>query len=220
MTGVSPPQSIPATAAATSRVAGRDSINARRPDWFSTRELRERLIAAGVAEAQLSNAVAWYCRWRGLIATGFGSVHNGDETVRGIERSHVPDRVWRVFQAADKPELECSIGWDAGQFTWVRAPDDAPHLQETWSSVHFDRVSVDSIIWDLERQADVGTAYGWEVEAWIRAECRTENSKEAWAAYRKTFGKRAGKKSLFEARWREVKQRAGRGRLRKTDPPP
>jgi hypothetical protein len=193
---------------------------ASRSAWVSAADLRVLLLSAGIEAQQLTNAVAWYCSWHGLIATGFGRVHDGDQLVQGTERRHVPSRVWRVFRAPEKPELERFVGWDGGEFTWAITREDGADLQETWISVHFDRVAVETVVSKIEAQADVGAAYDWEVEVWIRTDCRTENSKEAWAAYREAFGRRAGKKSLFEARWRQVKRREGRGRLRKTDPPP
>ncbi|KMS53606.1 hypothetical protein V474_22770 [Novosphingobium barchaimii LL02] len=185
-------------------------------DWLPAREVQRRLFAAGLAAGDLTGSIAWFARHRGLIATGFGRVHNGDAVVREPSRDRVPLRMWRALLAGEKPGLESFASWTDGSLTWVIVRDDGRDLQETWESVHFDRVSVETMVRDISTRGDVDCLQGWEIDRWIETACRTEDSKAAWAAYSLDHGARRGKKAAFTVAWRRVKgeRKPGRPRLR------
>lgn len=187
------------------------------PDWLPARELRKRLISAGVAVPALAVVVAWACRRKGLAAVGFGRVHQGGEVIRELDRAHVDQRVWRVFSADDKPELDRFIRWDEGEFTWIISRTDEPEIQETWTSVHFDRVSADAIIWEIRERAATDALQDWEIDAWLATECQASDVKKAWKQFSADVGtSRRGKWTTFERRWKEKTGHRGPGKPRRT----
>ena len=187
-------------------------------EWLAAREVRALLLSAGLATSELNNSVAWYCLRRGLIATGFGRVHDGGQTAQGLERSRVSHRLWRFLAAEERPQFACIVRWEDGEFTYIITRESGTDLQESWDSVHFDQLSVASTVREIEARTKANLLHVFEIEAWIRNRCQTENSKDAWKLFKDSFGARAGKKLAFVECWKEVKGPRKRGRMPKTAP--
>jgi hypothetical protein len=131
---------------------------------------------------------------------------------------------WRVFERVDplfegigedvKAQYQRIVRWEESSFTWTLDDGGDAWKQETWESVHFDRVSFESLIAELRDRSNAGALQGFEIDEWIRTECSTENSKLAWTSFKSTFGDRTGKRDpTFRDAWTRVKGERTRGRL-------
>ena len=181
--------------------------------WLSAREAWRRLRAAGVPPPEMDRAIARQCLRRGLLATGFGRVHDGDKIARNENRTFVPKRVWRVLAAEERGGLECFVLWEQGSISWMVPEDKGEPLEETWDSIEFDLVSFQAFERECRAMASNHLLEISEIREWIVSECETENSKAAWTAFRGVFGSRTGAKAAFEACWKDIKGPRGRGRL-------
>lgn len=189
------------------------------PDWLPAREVYRRLIDVGVPARDVARALAFLCQQQGLIATGFGRVHIGDEIRHRNRRQQVNSRAWRALQI-EKPEVEAWVSWDAGELTWTMTVEGKSTMQETWQSVHFDRISIDSAVWQMKVRAEADAMHDYEIDAWIENDCRASDVKKAWKQLTTDVGtSRRGKWTIFNDRWKEKTGHRPRGKPRKTTTP-
>jgi hypothetical protein len=191
--------------------------------WLPAQLVKARLTEAGIGEADLLKILGWAGRSHRLFASGFQHVHIGEDHSQAVERALLGQGFWHVIERVDEsfplemPEVKEQfariIGWDAGSFTWTHKDETGRWMQESWQAVHFDKVSLDSWLVEWSQRAAAGHLQDNEIDDWITNDCHTENSKVAWASYKRLFGNRAGKKEIFAGRWRCLHPGRGRGRL-------
>jgi hypothetical protein len=194
-----------------------------KPDWLPARELRLRLADEGIGEADLLRLVAWAALSGRLVASGFRTIHTMDNHLSAGERAIVSHRLWRVFERVDpafdqieasaKSQFQRIVRWDAGEFTWTLDHSEQDWNQETWSAVHFDRITAESLLAEIRERAEHTLLQDFEIDDWIRESCQASSKNAAWIEFSRTFGRRAVKRDpTFIDAWRRVKGRRARGR--------
>ncbi len=194
------------------------------PDWLSANDTRMRLIRAGIGESDLLRIVAWACRSNRVFSTGFPRIHSDENHSQLIERRNLNTlRIWQVLERLDssfplelpdrRKAIRPIIDWKTGHFSFSITKADGRRTEEHWEAVHFDRISVESLMDQWQTRSQVNELQDIEIDVWIGTECQTENSKDAWRAFKGAFGNRSGKRDpTFLAAWHRVKGKRGRGR--------
>lgn len=174
------------------------------------------LSAVGVGEVDwLATLAAAGLRGR-LIATGFQSVAIGRNFSERADRRPVRRLMWRVLASPKAPEAGFQRMISGEDLLWNRGASRDDIHQEAWRAVFIDTTSLEALIRDISDRAPPAKVTPAETAAWIAA-WPGDNSKEAWRAYRRHFGSRAGKRDEdFLPAWQRHHGTRSRGRPKKS----
>ena len=179
-------------------------------------EALARLAAAGVGEADwLATLASAGLRGR-IVATGFQSVTVGRTCSERADRRPVRRMMWRVLASPKAIEAGYHRMITGEDLVWNRGASRDDIHQEAWRAVFIDTTSLNALIRDISNRAPPAKVTPAETAAWIE-EWLGDNSKEAWRAYRRHFGSRAGKRDEdFLPAWQRHHGTRSRGRPKKS----
>ncbi|PSO12621.1 MULTISPECIES: hypothetical protein [unclassified Sphingobium] len=204
-----------------------DVIRSRGRSWVALGEVREALLAAGIANEDLIHVIGWATRGRSLRFTAFHHMWvsqstEGDRRRRldasEIKRVPVPFELWRDIGRAERSELvDVRLDWERGYASLqvIAEPDEWPFMLGVWESIMADVSGLQALVNELACEAGVVPISEKGRRAWIREHGAALNSKQAWAQFsRENNPARRGLLADFMADYREIWPRK-QGRPRK-----
>lgn len=151
-----------------------------------------------------------------IFATGMQSIWTSGEHHAPCERAPVRSMMWRVLCSPKADDAGYQRWTDGDDLIWTRGDHIDDFDQEIWRLVFLEQLSFDALLADLAASSPAAKVTAEETEIWIR-NWPGSNSKAAWAAYRRHFGNRAGKRDEdFQPAWLRVHGTPARGQPRKS----
>ena len=182
-------------------------------------EAVSRLRADGVGEVDMLATIANAALHGPLVATGYRSVVVGGQQQDSADRLPVRRMTWRVIASPKANDKGYSRTINGDELIWSRGDHVDNFVQEAWRSVFVDRMSLEAIQREMAARAPFAKATTEETAAWI-AEWPGTDGKQAWQAYQRHFGRRAGKREEdFMPAWKRHTGYRPRGRPKKSPTP-
>lgn len=151
-----------------------------------------------------------------IFATGLQSIWTAGVHRSACERAPVSSMMWRVLCSPNADDAGYQRCIHCDDLIWNRGDHVDDFDQEIWQAVWLDRLSFDAFLADLARCSPAAKVTAEETKNWIMA-WSGSNSKVAWAAYRRHFGNRAGKRDEdFQPEWLRVHGTPSRGQPKKS----
>lgn len=174
------------------------------------------LSSVGVGEVDWLATLAASGLRGGLVATGFQSITVGRNCSDSADRRPVRRMMWQTL-ASSKADRKRYHRMIAGEdLIWNRGTCSDDFEQEAWRAVFVDVLSLQALVRDIVARGPGAKVTPAETAAWIE-EWPGDNSKEAWRAYRRHFGSRAGKRDEdFLPAWQRHHGTRSRGRPKKS----